>query len=79
MNIRYAKQKDFTKMQDGKYVVTDMIHIFTCDYGQLKLGVGVEFQIQDFGRIAVCSDGTRFPAAILFHCQNQYRKITEGR
>lgn len=61
-------------MIDGKYEVTKEIYIYDCLHGQLKMGVGIVFEITNNGRIGKTKD-VLFSSDILRYCKDCYVKI----
>ena len=61
-------------MQNGKYEVTDFVHIWSCRLGQLKIPKGSVVEIN--GRVAVADD-VKFPTIMLEHSKESLRMIEQ--
>ncbi|MBQ1999366.1 MAG: hypothetical protein II220_07780 [Spirochaetales bacterium] len=61
------------RIKDGKYVVTKPIHLFLCDYGELKLSVGKIVTVKN----GQCSteDIPYFSTMFLVESDDKYEKL----
>lgn len=61
-------------MQCGKYRVIKEIHVFNCTFGQLKMGLGVIFEVVENGWTGRVGDFL-FPAKLLDGCEQNIVRI----
>lgn len=60
-------------MKDGTYKVIKFIHVFSCEYGQLKIAEGTWVEIR--GDRAIAANSVRFPSILLNTVQDCLEKI----
>ena len=60
-------------MKNGKYEVTEFIHIYSEHDGQLKIAKGTHIVVNGF--TAIAANSVRFPARMLDTVQHQLKRI----